>query len=219
MPFVFVSFIIQIYQTIKTMSTLTKKQKQIYDFIGKHTEKYGYAPSLTEIGNEIGVLTVSTIHKHISNLAEKGLVKRVKGVARSIEIIGKKTIDFISIPIVGTITAGQPIEAIEIPNDVVEIAKDRRFQDGELYALKVKGNSMIGDGIFDGDIAIIKKQEWADNGDTIVAVIDDNESTLKRYYKEKKRIRLQPSNPTFEPIFRKKVEVRGVVIKIIRNLK
>jgi repressor LexA len=100
----------------------------------------------------------------------------------------------------------------------VEIAKDRRFQDGELYALKVKGNSMIGDGIFDGDIAIIKKQEWAENGDTAVAIIDDNEATLKRYYKEKGRIRLQPANPIFEPIFRKNVEIRGIAIKIIRNL-
>jgi repressor LexA len=200
------------------MSTLTKKQKQIYDFIREYTSKNGYAPSLIEIGDKFGVSTVSTIHKHISNLIEKGLLKRVKGVARSIELVGKKSVDSIAIPIVGTITAGRPIEAIEIPDDVIEITKDRRFQDGELYALRVKGNSMIGDGIFDGDIAIIKKQEWADNGDTAVAIIDDNEATLKRYYKEKDRIRLQPANPTFDPIFRKNVEVRGVAIKIIRNL-
>ncbi|MFZ4648999.1 MAG: transcriptional repressor LexA [Patescibacteria group bacterium] len=200
------------------MSTLTKKQKLIYDFIREYTGKYGYAPSLTEIGGEFGVSTVSTIHKHISNLIEKGLVKRVKGVARSIELTSKKTVDFMAVPIVGTIAAGRPIEAIEVPDDVIEISKDRRFQNGELYALRVKGNSMIGDGIFDGDIAIIKKQEWADNGDTAVAIIDDNEATLKKYYKEKGRIRLQPANPTFEPIFRKDVEVRGIAIKIIRNL-
>lgn len=200
------------------MSTLTKKQKQIYDFIAEYTENYGYSPSLTEIGDEFGIATISTIHKHISNLIEKRLIKKIKGVARSIELINDKASDLMAIPLIGVITAGQPIEAIEVPDDVVEIAKDRRFQDGELYALRVKGNSMIGDGIFDGDIAIIKKQEWADNGDTAVAIIDDNEATLKKYYKEKGRIRLQPANPTFEPIFRKNVEVRGVAIKIIRNL-
>ncbi len=200
------------------MSTLTKKQKQIYDFIREYTGKNGYAPSLTEIGNEFGVSTASTIHKHISNLIEKGLVKRIKGVARSIELVGKKTVDFMAIPIIGTIAAGRPIEAIEVSEDVVEIAKDRRFQNGELYALKVKGNSMIGDGIFDGDIAIIKKQEWADNGDTAVAIIDDNEATLKKFYKEKGRIRLQQANPVFQPIFRKRVEIRGIAVKIIRDL-
>ena len=200
------------------MSTLTKKQKQIYDFIAEYVENYGYSPSLTEIGEEFGIATVSTIHKHISNLIEKGLIKKIKGVARSLELIEKKTGDFIAIPLTGLITAGRPIEAIEIPDEVIEISKDRRFQEGELYALKVKGNSMIGDGIFDGDIAIIKKQEWADNGDTAVAIIDDNEATLKKFYKEKGRIRLQPANPTFEPIFRKQVEVRGIVVKIIRDL-
>ena len=200
------------------MSTLTKKQKQIYNFIAQYMEKYGYAPSLKEIGNEFNVSTVSTIHKHISNLIKKGLIKRAKGVARSIELVGKKVGELIMVPMSGVITAGKPIEAIEIPDEVVEIAKDRRFQDGELYALKVRGNSMIGDGIFDGDIAIIKKQAWADNGDTAVAIIDDNEATLKKFYKEKGRIRLQPANPTFQPIFRKHVEIRGIAVKIIRDL-
>jgi repressor LexA len=200
------------------MPTLTKKQKQIYDFIAQHQKDHGYAPSLTEIGEAFGVSTVSTIHKHISNLVEKGLLKHSKGVARSLELMKVKIGELTAVPLVGIIAAGKPIEAIEIPDEVVEIAKDRRFQDGELYALKVKGNSMIGDGIFDGDIAIIKKQEWAANGDTAVAIIDDNEATLKKFYKERGQIRLQPSNPTFQPIFRKNVEVRGIVVKIIRDL-
>jgi len=200
------------------MPILTKKQKQIYDFINRYTEQYGYAPSLIEIGKEFGVATVSTIHKHISNLVEKGLVRRAKGVARSIELVNRKTGNLWMIPLSGVITAGKPIEAIEIPDEVIEIAQDRRFQRGELYALRVKGNSMIGDGIFDGDIAIIKNQKWADNGDTAVAIIDDNEATLKKFYKERRRIRLQPANPTFQPIFRKDVEIRGIVVKIIRDL-
>lgn len=201
------------------MSTLTKKQKKIRDYIAKYGEKYGYPPSLTEIKKEFNVSAISTVHEHISNLIDKGVVKRIKGVARSLELIKNETSDsFLSVPLVGIITAGRPIEAIEIPDEVIEIAKDRRFQEGELYALKVKGNSMIGDGIFDGDIAIIKKQEWADNGDTAVAIIGDNEATLKKFYKEKGRIRLQPANPVFQPIFRKKVEIRGIAVKIIRDL-
>lgn len=201
------------------MTTLTKRQAQIRDYIATYTEEYGYAPSLTEIRDEFGISTVSTIHEHIANLVEKGILKRAKGVARSLELVKIKIKnDLIAVPLVGVIAAGKPIEAIEIPDEVVEIAKDRRFQDGELYALKVRGNSMIGDGIFDGDFAIIKKQNWAENGDTAVAIIDDNEATLKKFYKEKGRIRLQPANPIFAPIYRKKVEIRGVVVKIIRDL-
>ncbi len=200
------------------MTTLTKKQAEIRDFIARYQEEKGYAPSLSEIRDEFGISSISTVHEHLENLVQKGIVKRLKGVARSLELIKLKAKEeMMAVPLVGVITAGQPIEAIEVPDEVVEIAKDRRFQDGELYALRVRGNSMIGDGIFDGDFAIIKKQSWADNGDTAVAVIDDNEATLKRYYKEKGRIRLQPANPTFQPIFRKDVEIRGIVIKIIRD--
>ncbi|MFA5155403.1 MAG: transcriptional repressor LexA [Patescibacteria group bacterium] len=201
------------------MTTLTKKQAQIRDYIADYTAEHGYAPSLTEIRDKFGISTVSTIHEHIANLVDKGILKKAKGVARSLELVKlKMNSNLMAVPLVGVITAGKPIEAVEIPDEVVEIAKDKRFQDGELYALKVRGNSMIGDGIFDGDFAIIKKQDWAEDGDTAVAVIDDNEATLKKFYKEKGRIRLQPANPTFAPIFRKKVEIRGVVVKIIRDL-
>jgi SOS regulatory protein LexA len=199
------------------MTTLTKKQKEIYDYVAAQIEKNGYAPSLTEIKDKFKISTVSTIHEHISNLIGKGLLKKAKGVARSLELVKLKSVTMMSVPVAGVITAGKPIEAIEVSDQVIEIARDKRFVAGELYALKVRGNSMIGDGIFDGDFAIIKKQSWADNGDTVVAVIDDNEATLKKYYKEKKQIRLQPANPTFSPIFRKEVEVRGVVVKIIRD--
>ncbi len=200
------------------MTTLTKKQVQIKDFIERYSREHGYSPSLSEIRDEFGISTISTVHEHLSNLVEKGVIKRLKGVARSLELVNLKSMaETMSVPLVGVITAGKPIEAIEVPDEVIEIAKDRRFQEGELYALRVRGNSMIGDGIFDGDFAIIKKQAWADNGDTAVAIVDDNEATLKKYYKEKGRIRLQPANPTFSPIFRKEVEIRGIVVKIIRD--
>ena len=199
------------------MPTLTKKQKEVYDFIEDQIDENGYAPSLPEIRDHFQISAVSTVHEHVTALVKKGFLKRAKNVSRSLELVGQRLTDMMEVPLVGTITAGKPIEAIEIPDQVVEIAKDRRFQEGELYALKVHGNSMIGDGIFDGDFAIIKKQNYADNGDTVVAVIDDNEATLKRFYREKDQIRLQPANPTFSPIYRKEVEVRGIVVKIIRE--
>lgn len=201
------------------MPTLTKKQKEVYDFVASFIKDNGYAPSLPEIRDYFQVSAVSTVHEHLKTLISKGLLKRAKNVSRSLELVGQRITETMSVPLVGIIAAGLPIEAIEIPDEVVEIAKDRRFQDGELYALKVHGNSMIGDGIFDGDFAIIKKQNYADNGDTVVAIIDDNEATLKRFYREKNQIRLQPANPTFSPIFRKEVEVRGIVVKIIREFK
>ncbi len=201
------------------MPTLTKKQKEVYDFVASFIKDNGYAPSLPEIRDYFQVSAVSTVHEHLKTLISKGLLKRAKNVSRSLELVGQRIAETMSVPLVGIIAAGLPIEAIEIPDEVVEIAKDRRFQDGELYALKVHGNSMIGDGIFDGDFAIIKKQNYADNGDTVVAIIDDNEATLKRFYREKNQIRLQPANPTFSPIFRKEVEVRGIVVKIIREFK
>jgi repressor LexA len=199
------------------MPTLTKKQKEVYDFIEDQIDENGYAPSLPEIRDHFQISAVSTVHEHVTALVKKGFLKRAKNVSRSLELVGQRLTDMMEVPLVGTITAGKPIEAIEIPDQVVEIAKDRRFQEGELYALKVHGNSMIGDGIFDGDFAIIKKQDYAADGDTVVAVIDDNEATLKRFYREKDRIRLQPANPTFSPIYRKDVEIRGVVVKIIRE--
>jgi len=198
---------------------MTKKQKQIYDYIAQYIAKYGYAPSLSEIRDKVKINTISTIHGYISRLIKAGLLKRVKGVSRSIELVKTKALNMLEVPLVGTITCGQPIEAIEIPDTTIEIAKDRRFQEDELYALKAKGNSMINDGIFDGDFLIVKKQEWADDGDTAVAIINDNEATLKKYYKEKNRIRLQPANPAFNPIYRKEVEIRGIVVKVIRDLK
>jgi repressor LexA len=202
------------------MPTLTKKQKEIYDYVRTELAENGYAPSLPEIKDHFGWSAISTAHEHIETLVAKGLFKKAKGVARSLEPIAKRiSTEIMSVPLVGLIAAGEPIEAIEIPDEAVAIAKDSRFNDGELYALKVKGNSMIGDGIFDGDFAIIKKQAWADNGDTVVAIVDDNEATLKRFYREKDQIRLQPANPTFSPIFRKQVEVRGIVVKIIRDFK
>lgn len=200
------------------MITLTKRQKEILDYITQYVEKKGYAPTFDEIKDKFNLSAISTVHEHITALVDKGYLERDGGVVRGLSI-PKRVKPWIEVPLVGTIMAGKPIEAIEIPNEIIKIVRNKRFTRGELYALKVKGNSMIGDGIFDNDFVIVKKQNTAENGDTIVAIVDENEATLKRFYKEKGRIRLQPANPTLSPIYRKEVEIRGVVVKIIRNLK
>lgn len=199
------------------MDKITKRQREILDYIDGYIEKNGYAPTFEEIKEKLGLSALSTVHEHITALVDKGFLERDDRAVRGLSI-PKRVKPWLEVSLVGTIMAGKPIEAVEIPDEVVKIARDKRFARGELYALKVKGNSMIGDGIFDGDIVIVKKQATADNGDTVVAIIDDNEATLKRYYKEENQIRLQPANPTLSSIYRKEVEVRGIVVKIIRNL-
>jgi len=202
---------------VNTMPTLTKRQKQILDFISGYIKKRGISPTLDEIKRRFRLSALSTVHQHVEALIGKGYLFKNDNSSRGIEI--KKTInDFIQIPIVGTIAAGQPIEAIEVQSEMIAVPKNELGKFGEHYALRVQGDSMINEGIFDGDIVIIRKQASADNGQTVVAIIDDNEATLKKLYKERGRIRLQPANQTMLPIFRKEVEVREVVIKIVRNL-
>lgn len=198
------------------MTTLTKRQKQIYDFIKNHIEKKGFSPTFEEIRRRFKLSALSTVHQHVEALAKKGVIKKNDYNARGIELGNKE--EMVKVPVLGTIAAGQPIEAIEIPDETVAIAKSEIGKIGQYYALRVKGESMINEGIFDGDTVIIKNQQTAANGQTVVAIIDNNEATLKKIYREKKRIRLQPANQTMLPIYRNEVEIRGVVIKIIRNL-
>jgi len=200
------------------MATLTKRQKQIYDYIKKYIRKNGISPTFEEIKRHMRLKALSTISEHVEELIEKGFIVKNGYGARSIEIVKNKKFDLVQIPLLGTIAAGQPIKAIEIPSETITVSKDEVGEHGKNYALRVQGNSMIDEGIFDGDIVIIRKQEYADNGQMVVAIIDDDEATLKKLYKEKNQIRLQPANPTLFPIYRKEVEIRGVVVKIIRNL-
>jgi SOS regulatory protein LexA len=195
---------------------LTKKQTQVLDFVKAYKAKNRYAPSLEEIKKKFKLASVSTSHYYISKLQEAGFLNKERNQPRAVSTVGAKQI--IEIPILGVIAAGQPIEAIEIYDKTVTIAKDEIGKQGKHYALRVQGNSMINEGIFDGDIVIIRKQNIADNGQTVVAIIDDNEATLKKLYRENGKFRLQPANPTLFPIYRNEVEVRGVVVKIIRNL-
>ncbi|PIQ36142.1 MAG: hypothetical protein CO060_00335 [Candidatus Yonathbacteria bacterium CG_4_9_14_0_2_um_filter_43_16] len=195
---------------------ITKKQTQVLDFVKTYRAKNSYAPSLEEIKKKFKFASVSTAHYYIGKLQNAGFLNKEHNQPRAVSTVeAKQTIE---IPILGAIAAGQPIEAIEIPDEMITITRDEIGRQGKHYALRVQGSSMIDEGIFDGDIVVIRKQEVAENGQTVVAVIDDNEATLKKLYRENGRFRLQPANPTLFPIYRDEVEVRGVVVKIIRNL-
>lgn len=198
------------------MPTLTEKQKKIYDYIEDYIKKNGLSPTYEEIKANFNLKALSGIYQHIEALVKKGLIVKSGSDSRGIEI-RKNSGDLIEMPILGTIAAGQPIEAIETPGETITLNRGEVSRSGNHYALRVIGNSMIDEGIFDGDTIIIRQQSTADNGQTVVAIIDDNSATLKKIYREKNGFRLQPANPTLFPFYRKEVEVRGVVVKIIRN--
>ncbi len=195
---------------------LTKRQKQIFDYIKRYIEKYDYAPTFEEIKKHFRLSSFSTVHEHINSLKDKGYIEKIDNQSRGLKIGSSETL--IDISIIGNITAGMPIKAIETDNKYITVPKNEINKSYKHYALNVQGNSMIDEGIYDGDTVVIKRQNTADDGQTVVAIIDENEATLKKLYREQHRIRLQPANPSLFPIYRKEVEIRGIVVKIIRNL-
>lgn len=196
---------------------LTPRQKRVLDFIVRFSKSKGYAPSLEEIASHFKLKAVSTVHQYVKVLVAKGYLKKEENQPRGMLPIEGDT-ETIRVPIIGNIAAGEPIEAIEYQDDTVTITRDKLGKIGNFYALRVQGNSMIDEGIFDGDIVVVRQQQTADNGQTVVAIINGNEATLKKFYKEENKVRLQPANPSLFPIFTNEVEIRGVVVKIIRNL-
>ncbi|MFA6251544.1 MAG: transcriptional repressor LexA [Candidatus Paceibacterota bacterium] len=200
------------------MQTLTKKQKLILDFINSYINENGISPTNDEIRKKFKLKAISTVHEHVNALKEKGYISKSDNLSRSIET-NKENFQIIEIPVMGTIAAGYPIEAIEDKQDAISIINSNIKSPKDYYALRVQGDSMIEEGIFNGDIVIIKKQSVAENGQTVVAIIDDNEATLKKLYRDKNRFRLEPRNQSMLPFYRKEVEVRGVVVQIISNPK
>lgn len=195
----------------------TKRQKQILDFINIYSKKRGFAPSLEEIKKHFRLHSVATIHQHIKTLEKKGYLNKLENQPRGIELIkNKKDSGLIKIPLLGTIAAGQPIEAVE-NKETITVPRSQISKSGEHFALKVQGDSMIDEGIFNGDTVIIRKQPNAENGETVVALINDNEVTLKKIYREKNGFRLQPANPDIKPIFVKELVIQGKVISVIRS--
>lgn len=199
------------------MSNLTKKQKQVFDFITTYLAENGISPTIEEIRKNLNLKAVSTIHEHIESLKKKGYISDLKKSNRGL-IPEKEIQSIIQIPIIGKIAAGIPIEAIEHAEDTVSIINPSIKTSEGYYALRVTGDSMIDEGIFDSDIVIIKKQSVAENGQTVVAIIDEDQATLKKIYREKNRIRLEPRNPNMQPLFRTDVEIRGVVVQVISNI-
>lgn len=192
---------------------LTLKQKQIFEYIKKYIKKKGCSPTQKEIGKHFG-LVKSTVHQHVETLKEKGALNNQ---ARTIEIIkNEKPSALVNIPLLGTIAAGEPIEALE-DKETIKVPRSQLSKSGEHYALRVSGNSMIDEGIYDGDKVIIRKQPAVENGEAAVALINGNEVTLKKIYKEKNGFRLQPANPKLKPIFTKELTIQGKVVSVIRN--
>jgi len=196
---------------------LTKRQKQVFDFITSYRKKRGYSPSLEEIQKHFKLASVSTAHFHVKRLQDLGLLEKQYNKPRSIDIYENEAM--VNIPLLGLIAAGQPIEAIQ-NKETIAVPQNRLPRSGEFYALRVIGNSMIDENINDGDIILVKQQSVAENGQKVVALIDNYEATLKKFYKERGHIRLQPANKTIEPIIIKKdreIAIQGIVIDVIKN--
>ena len=198
------------------MPTITKKQKGVLDFVSNYINSNGLPPTGNEVRSGLGLKSASTVHEHLDNLRKKGYLTKDNNIARGL-LLKRQVITFPEINILGNIAAGQPIEALEYDSGSVRISSAVIGNPKDYYALRVRGDSMIDEGIFDGDIVVIKKQSTAENGQTVVAIIDDNEATLKKIYREKDRFRLQPRNQNMLPFYRKEVEIRGVVVQIISN--
>ena len=194
---------------------LTKRQREIYEYLKDHIRSRGYAPSIAEIGKQFHLSSPATVHKHLAHLEEKGLIRKQQNLSRAIEIIPESG-NTLSYHVLGEIAAGKPIEALE-QLEVVDLLPDAG--DKDVFVLRVKGNSMIEDHIQNGDYVIVESRNVAENGETVVALIDNDRVTLKRFYREGERIRLQPSHPNMKPIFVREGDfaIQGVVISVLRK--
>ncbi len=200
--------------------TLYRRQKQILRFLRDYIDKYGYSPTLGEIADAMGVSSLATVHEHIQALVKKGVIRKFEGAVRGIEILDHNiasTLKGIELPVLGFIAAGQPIMPYTDPDATVHIANTLVSDKKRSYVLQVKGDSMIEDGILDGDFVIIEEQNFAYNGNIVVALLNNGLATLKRYFKEENRIRLEPANASMEPIYATDVQIQGKCVGVIRR--
>jgi repressor LexA len=207
---------------------LSERQKNILKYIEDYVDERGYPPSIREIGDKVGISSTSVVDYNLRVLEREGRIRRDREVSRGLELVGSPRSQrqgqprVLRIPVVGRIAAGLPIEAIEDPDDVIELPVDS--VPGNCFALRVLGTSMIEDHIDDGDLVVVRPQASVDNGDIAVAIVSDNTenggATLKRFYREGDTVRLQPRNPEMQPIMlpAEQVEVRGKVVKLLRDL-
>ncbi len=200
--------------------TLYKRQRQILDFIAQYIQKYVFAPSLKDIAQALGLSSLATVHEHLASMESKGVIKRTHGTIRGIEIIDKNYQELtngVELPILGLIAAGQPIEPYTDPNATMSVAPGLISGAKRSFVLRVKGSSMIEEGILDGDYVVIEEQETAKDGEIVVAMLENGFATLKRFFKEAPRVRLEPANSQMAPIFARNVKIQGKVVGVIRK--
>ena len=200
------------------MQPLTKRQREILDYLNEFIEQHGYAPSLEEIGRRFGLSSLATVHKHLTNLQDKGFIRRAWNRSRSVELVptrmGGRALD---LPLLGYVAAGVPIEAV-VSSETVTVPEDL-VGTRDTYALRVRGNSMIDEQIRDGDLVVVEDRQTAQNGEMVIALLEGAEVTLKKFYRENGHIRLQPANDAIEPIIVRAddVQVQGVVVGVMRR--
>jgi repressor LexA len=198
---------------------LTKRQKEIFDFIGRYASKYGYPPTVREIGKAVGLHSSSTVHAHLANLEKSGLLRRDPSKPRAIELLvdkAKKAIRPPGLPLVGQVAAGQPVLAEENIEEYLDVPDMIGGEDGD-YVLRVRGDSMKDAGILEDDYVVVRPSDDADDGEIVVALIGE-EATVKRYYRESDHVRLQPENDAMEPIRTTEAELLGTVVGVFRKV-
>ena len=199
------------------MATLTKRQKEILDYIEQSIAKNGYAPTLDEIGQHFSLASLATVHKHLGNLERKGFIRRLRHQSRALEVTPEERVRAVSVPLLGRVAAGTPIEPVET-RETVTFPEDF-LPRGETFALRVQGDSMVGEGILDGDLVVVAARNQAENGATVVALVK-GEATVKKFRRlVGGRVRLEPANERLPPIVAraKDVEIRGVVVALLRR--
>lgn len=200
--------------------TLYKRQRQIVDFIAQYVQKNGYSPTLKEIADAIGVSSLATVHEHLQALERKKVIKKHEGAVRGIELTDRTFLrmsESIDLPVLGYIAAGQPIEPLTDPNATFKVSPEMISGQKRSYVLQVKGESMIEDHIQDGDYVVIEETQNVTDGDIVVALLDNGLATLKRFYKEVTRVRLEPANANMSPIYATNVQIQGRVVGLIRK--
>ncbi|MBO5530648.1 MAG: transcriptional repressor LexA [Bacilli bacterium] len=203
------------------MEKLTEKQNLVLDFLKKSIANNGFPPTVREIGKALGLRSPATVQVHLDTLADKGYIKKGDSKNRAIELLVDNEYEekeIVDVPLLGKVTAGSPIEAIEMPDEFFSLPAYLIPAKKEVFTLRVQGNSMIEAGIHDGDIVIVQKQDTARNGEIVVAMTEDNEVTLKTFYKEDGYFRLQPENSTMNPIILDKVYIVGKAIGLYRKI-
>jgi len=201
------------------MLPLTKRQREILDYLNEFIQQHGYAPSLEEIGRRFGLSSLATVHKHLTNLQEKGFIKRAWNRSRSVEMVSTRTGGrAVELPLLGFVAAGSPIEAVA-SNETIAVPEDLVGK-RDTYVLRVRGDSMIDEQIRDHDVIVLQSQQTAENGQTVVALIDGSDATVKKFYGNKQQVRLEPANQNYKPIVVRppqRVQVQGVVVGVIRK--